>query len=77
MDKWTEQDWFEWTYWKGFVNHSLEVVDSGDHYNLSLILEDDEETYFKGEVEIEKEGYTRDEEGDVVIELCRNDGAWY
>ncbi len=103
MDKWTEQDWFEWTYWRGFVNHFLEVEDCGDHYNLSLILENDDETFFKGEVEIEKEGYTRDEKGnivlefpdsnefeeypslrisihansDVIIELCRSDGAWY
>jgi hypothetical protein len=69
MDKWTEQDWFEWTYWRGFVNHSLEVEDCGDHYNLSLILENDDETFFKGEVEIEKEGYTRDEKGNIVLEF--------
>lgn len=69
MDKWSDQDWFEWSYWRGFVTHTLEVEDGGDSYNMRLIIENDDEIFFSGQMEIEKEGHIRDDEGNTVLEF--------
>lgn len=70
VDNWSEEDWFEWSYWRSYP-HSLEVEDCGDYYNFSLVIEDENEegVFFDGEVEIDKEGHTRDEDGNIVLEF--------